>query len=98
MTTSEIALYCRPRCAACATLACWLDEHRVRWVMADVTADASAAERVTRLGYWSRPVVETPDGRSAWGGDLGAVAQLLDRRPHRLEVTPDLQPGGVNHG
>ena len=98
MTIPEVALYCRPRRAACGTLARWLDERGMAWAMRDVTADAGAAARVTRLGYWSLPVVETADGRAAWGGDLGAVAQLLDRRPHRLEVTPDLQPGGVNHG
>ena len=100
MTIPEVALYCRPRCAACAALSRWLDERGVRWVMRDVTADAGAAERVTRLGYRSLPVVETPDGRSAWGGDLDAVAELLDRRPDRRDVTPvpHPQPGGLQHG
>ena len=75
--TPEVVLYCRPRCAACGTLARWLDEHGVPWVMQDVTADASAADRVTQLGFRSLPVVEAPDGRSAWGGDRDAVAALF---------------------
>ncbi len=100
MTTSEIALYCRPRCAACGALSRWLDERGVPWVMRDVTADSSAAERVTRLGFRSLPVVEVPDGRSAWGGDLEAVADLLDRSPDRLPVVraPHCRPGGMHHG
>ena len=98
--TPEVVLYCRPRCAACAALARWLDECGVSWVLRDVTADSGAAEQVTRLGFRSLPVVGTADGRSAWGGDLDAVAELLDRRRDRPDVAPapHLQPGGVHHG
>ncbi len=98
--TPEIALYCRPRCAACGALTRWLDERGVAWDMRDVTADSGAAEQVTRLGFRSLPVVEASDGRSAWGGDLDAVAALLDRRLDRPAITPapHLQPGGAHHG
>ncbi|MDA8201252.1 MAG: glutaredoxin family protein [Chloroflexi bacterium] len=81
MTTSPAVVYCRPRCPGCGALIGWLDEHHVAWVTRDVLADATAADRVTRLGYRSLPVVEMADGRSAWGGDLDAVAALFAVRP-----------------
>lgn len=77
MTPAPVVVYCRPGCPGCGVLIRWLDEHRVAWGTRDVLADATAADRVTRLGYRSLPVVETADGRSAWGGDLDAVAALF---------------------
>ena len=65
-----------------------------------MTADAGVAARVIGLGFRSLPVVETAYGRATWGGDLDAVAQLLDDHPVHQDfaLAPDLQPGGVHHG
>ena len=99
MTTSPATVYCRPGCPACGALTGWLGDHGVAWAARDVLADATAADRVVRLGFRSLPVVETADGRSAWGGDLDAVAALFagaaggHQAPSRAPAGP-----GASHG
>ncbi len=94
MSAQAVVVYCRPACPGCGTLTHWFDDHRVAWSTRDVLADTAAADRVTRLGYLSLPVVETHDGRSAWGGDLRAVAALFPGRPARSAASAsDAEPG-----
>lgn len=99
MTPAPVVVYCRPGCPGCGALTRWLDDHRVAWITRDVLADTTAAERVTRLGYRALPVIETADGRSAWGGDLEAVAALVAGGPGVPEALPAADPDVVvSHG
>jgi glutaredoxin-like protein NrdH len=99
MTPPTAVVYYRPGCPGCGALIRWLDDHGVAWLTRDVLADSSAAQRVTRLGYRSLPVVETADSRSAWGGDLDAVAALFSRRPAAPEAPSAADPEpAASHG
>jgi glutaredoxin len=99
MKPPTAVVYCRPGGPGCGALIRWLDDHGVAWLTRDVLAEATAADRVTRLGYRSLPVVETADNRSAWGGDLDAVAALFSGRPSVPEAPSAAHPEpAASHG
>lgn len=66
-----VTIYSKPACVACNQTYKALDRAGTKYEVIDITADASALEKVKGLGYLQAPVVvvEKEDGMlSHWSG------------------------------
>ena len=51
-----VELFTQPHCAPCRQVERFLREHRMTFVVRDVTADAGALEEIARRGFMATPV------------------------------------------
>ena len=62
-----VQVYSKPSCVQCNATYRALDGRGVEYEVIDVSLDAEALEKITRLGYLQAPVVITPEGEH-WSG------------------------------
>lgn len=63
---ASVTVYIRPGCDHCQATCDTLDEHKLNYVVVDITKDPEARDYVMALGYLQTPVVVTAEKH--WSG------------------------------
>lgn len=77
-----VTLFTKPSCGPCMGVKHALQSRGIPFRVVDVTADAEAAAKITRMGYRSVPVVMVSEAEHWSGFDMERINRLADRMPY----------------
>lgn len=77
-----VVVYSLPNCVQCKAVYRWLDSHKIRYRIVDMSEDEQAASMIKDMGYQQAPVViipfDFPVSVHHFGGfNVGLLEQLL---------------------